>query len=122
MRCWPGKFQQRVVKIICDTDLKNMLDFHMVKSEDVERKVKSIVASQLGIKESAILNNHSFMLDLGADSLDTVELLMALEQSLGLEISDADAEKMTTIQSVIDFGLEGSRVNQFVGASDSVQG
>ena len=78
----------------------------MNRSEEIEKSVKLIVAKQLSINESSILNEHSFLGDLGADSLDTVELLMNLEQDLGIEIGDLDAENMTTVQSVIDFAIK----------------
>ena len=69
----------------------------------IEEQVKSIVAEQLGVKEEKVTNDASFVDDLGADSLDTVELVMALEEEFGTEISDEDAEKITTVQHAIDF-------------------
>ncbi len=66
-------------------------------------RVKKIVIDQLGVKEDAITNSSSFVEDLGADSLDTVELVMALEEEFGIEIQDEEAEKITTIQQAIDF-------------------
>ncbi len=66
-------------------------------------RVKKIVVDQLGVKEEAITNSSSFVEDLGADSLDTVELVMALEEEFGIEIQDEEAEKITTIQQAIDF-------------------
>ena len=69
----------------------------------IEEQVKSIVAEQLGVKEEKVTNDASFVDDLGADSLDTVELVMALEEEFGTEISDEDAEKITTVQQAIDF-------------------
>ena len=65
----------------------------------VEKRIKEIVAEQLGVEESQVTNEASFMDDLGADSLDTVELVMALEEEFDIEISDENAEK---IQSVRD--------------------
>ena len=70
---------------------------------DVELKVKKIVSEQLGTDESAIKNESSFRDDLGADSLDTVELVMALEEEFDTEIPDDDAEKITTVQQAIDY-------------------
>ncbi|MFQ5636055.1 MAG: acyl carrier protein [Gammaproteobacteria bacterium] len=67
------------------------------------RVVKSIVAEQLGVKEEEVTNAASFVDDLGADSLDTVELVMALEEEFETEIPDEDAEKITTVQQAIDF-------------------
>jgi acyl carrier protein len=65
--------------------------------------VKSIVAEQLGVKEDEVTNDASFVDDLGADSLDTVELVMALEEEFETEIPDEEAEKITTVQQAIDF-------------------
>ncbi len=69
----------------------------------IEAQVKSIVAEQLGVKADEVTNDASFVDDLGADSLDTVELVMALEEEFETEIPDEDAEKITTVQHAIDF-------------------
>ena len=69
----------------------------------IEEQVKSIVAEQLGVKEDEVTNDASFVDDLGADSLDTVELVMALEEEFETEIPDEEAEKITTVQQAIDF-------------------
>ncbi len=69
----------------------------------IEQQVKAIVAEQLGVKEEEVLLTASFVDDLGADSLDTVELVMALEDEFDLEIPDEDAEKITTVQSAVDY-------------------
>jgi len=69
----------------------------------IEERVKNIVAEQLGIEKEKITNEASFVDDLGADSLDTVELVMALEEEFGMEIPDEDAEKIATIQQAIDY-------------------
>ena len=70
---------------------------------DIEKRVKKIVAEQLGVNESEVRNESSFVNDLGADSLDTVELVMALEEEFGCEIPDEDAEKITSVQQAIDY-------------------
>ena len=69
----------------------------------VEDKVKSIIAEQLGVKIEEVTNQASFIDDLGADSLDTVELVMALEEEFETEIPDEEAEKITTVQQAIDY-------------------
>ena len=69
----------------------------------VEDQVRGIIAEQLGVKADEIKNDASFVDDLGADSLDTVELVMALEEEFETEIPDEDAEKITTVQQAIDY-------------------
>ena len=69
----------------------------------VEDQVRAIIAEQLGIKTDEIKNDASFVDDLGADSLDTVELVMALEEEFETEIPDDQAEKITTVQNAIDY-------------------
>ena len=70
---------------------------------DSEQRVKKIVAEQLGTKEADVKNTSSFVDDLGADSLDTVELVMALEEEFDCEIPDEEAEKITTVQQAVDY-------------------
>ena len=70
---------------------------------DIEARVKKIVAEQLGVNEGDVKNESSFVDDLGADSLDTVELVMALEEEFECEIPDEDAEKITTVQQAINY-------------------
>jgi len=70
---------------------------------NIEDRVKKIVAEQLGVKLEEITNESSFVEDLGADSLDTVELVMALEEEFETEIPDEDAEKITKVQEAIDY-------------------
>jgi len=69
----------------------------------VDEKVKAIIAEQLGVKAEEVTPTASFIDDLGADSLDTVELVMALEEEFGIEIPDEDAEKMTTVGEAIKY-------------------
>ena len=69
----------------------------------VEDRVKKIVVEQLGVKEDEVKSEASFVDDLGADSLDTVELVMALEEEFETEIPDEDAEKITTVQEAINY-------------------
>lgn len=69
----------------------------------IEERVKKIIAEQLGVKEEDVKPEASFVEDLGADSLDTVELVMALEEEFDIEIPDEEAEKITTVQSAIDY-------------------
>lgn len=66
-------------------------------------KVKEVIIDKLGVEEDKIVPDASFIDDLGADSLDTVELIMQLEEEFGIEIPDEDAEKMTTVKSVVDY-------------------
>jgi acyl carrier protein len=73
------------------------------RMENVEQRVKKIVAEQLGVNESEIKNESRFVDDLGADSLDTVELVMALEEEFETEIPDEEAEKITTVQEAINY-------------------
>ena len=72
-------------------------------SEDISSKVKKIVADHLGIDEAKVTEESSFIDDLGADSLDTVELVMAFEEKFGIEIPDDAAETIQTVQNAIDF-------------------
>ncbi|MBW6511846.1 MAG: acyl carrier protein [Desulfuromonadaceae bacterium] len=74
----------------------------------IEERVKQIVTEQLGVDEEQVTNEASFMEDLGADSLDTVELVMALEEEFDIEISDEDAEKIQKVQDAIDYITEKS--------------
>jgi len=69
----------------------------------VEERVAKIVVEQLGVKEEEVKSEAAFVDDLGADSLDTVELVMALEEEFGTEIPDEDAEKITTVQLAVDY-------------------
>ena len=74
----------------------------------IAERVKQIVAEQLGVDEEQVTSEASFMEDLGADSLDTVELVMALEEEFDIEISDEHAEKIQTVQDAVDYISEHS--------------
>ncbi len=69
----------------------------------IEQRVKNVIIEQLDVKNDTVDNNASFIDDLGADSLDTIELVMSLEEEFGCEISDDEAEKITTVQEAIDY-------------------
>ncbi len=69
----------------------------------IEKKIKQVIAEQLGLNEDEIESDASLIDDLGADSLDIVELVMAMEEDFGMEIPDEDAEKIVTVQDIIDY-------------------
>jgi acyl carrier protein len=69
----------------------------------VEEKVKEIISKQLGVNSSEVVPDASFVEDLGADSLDTVELVMAFEEAFGIEIPDEDAEKIVRVKDAVDY-------------------
>ncbi len=75
----------------------------VLNMENVEARVKKVIAEKLGIEESTIKTDASFVEDLGADSLDTVELVMALEEEFNCQIPDEDAEKITNVKQAIDY-------------------
>lgn len=74
-----------------------------MSSEEVFEKVKNIIIEQLGVTETSVTLDASFIDDLGADSLDIVELIMALEEEFDIEIPDSDAEKVVTVGDVVDY-------------------
>ena len=71
--------------------------------KSIEEKVKDIIVEELGVERDKLTNNASFMEDLGADSLDTVELVMAFEEAFDIEIPDEDAEKIRTVSDAVDY-------------------
>ena len=75
----------------------------VMSSEEVLERVKGIIVEQLGVSDSAVTMEASFIDDLGADSLDIVELVMALEEEFDIEIPDSDAEKVVTVADVVDY-------------------
>ncbi len=79
-----------------------------MSSEEIFEKVKGIIVEQLGASETAVTLEASFIDDLGADSLDIVELIMALEEEFDMEIPDADAEKITTVNDVVEYIKENA--------------
>ncbi len=74
-----------------------------MSSEEVFEKVKGIIVEQLGVSDTAVTMEASFIDDLGADSLDIVELIMGLEEEFDIEIPDADAEKVNSVGDVVDY-------------------
>ena len=78
----------------------------MATEQEIFDKVKKVVAEQLNVSESTITKEASFIDDLGADSLDTVELVMALEECFDTEIPDEDAEKLSTVGSVVTYVMQ----------------
>ena len=83
-------------------DLKEV-NYYNMGSEEVLEKVKNIIVEQLGVADTAVTMEASFIDDLGADSLDIVELIMALEEEFDIEIPDADAEKVVTVGDVVEY-------------------
>lgn len=77
-----------------------------VSKEDILAKLRPVIADQLGVDESQVTDEASFTDDLNADSLDLVELIMSLEEQFGLQISDEDAEKITTVGEAVDYIYE----------------
>ena len=78
----------------------------------VEEKVKQIIVEQLGVNEAEVTSNASFVDDLGADSLDQVELIMAFEEAFDIEIPDEDAEKIKTVQDAVDYVEKNAKVGK----------
>jgi acyl carrier protein len=93
----------RMPAIPLDYSIENPTREELAHMSSIEERVKKIVIEQLGVKEEEVTNNASFVDDLGADSLDTVELVMALEEEFECEIPDEEAEKITSVQQAIDY-------------------
>lgn len=74
-----------------------------MSSEEILEKIKAIIVEQLGVTDTAVTMEASFIDDLGADSLDIVELVMAIEEEFDIEIPDSDAEKVVTVGDVVDY-------------------
>ena len=79
-----------------------------MSTEEIFNKVKEIIVEQLGVDETAVVGEASFIDDLGADSLDIVELIMALEEEFDIEIPDGDAEKVVTVNDVVEYIKENA--------------
>jgi acyl carrier protein len=82
------------------------------EKKDLVEKVKQIISEQLGVDEGEVAPSASFVDDLGADSLDQVELVMALEEAFGVEIPDEDAEKLRTVQDALDYIEKHAKVSK----------
>ena len=78
-------------------------ELEVMSSEEILEKVKAIIVEQLGVTDAAVTMDASFIDDLGADSLDIVELVMAIEEEFDIEIPDSDAEKVVTLGDVVDY-------------------
>ena len=76
---------------------------------DIEARVKKIIAEQLGVEEGQVTSEKAFVADLGADSLDTLEMVMAMEDEFGIEIPDEEAEKFNTVQIAIDYAMANQK-------------
>lgn len=96
------KIKRKIVKNIKLTNTRGG-ELITMSSEEVFEKVKAIIVEQLGVTEATVTMDASFIDDLGADSLDIVELIMALEEEFDIEIPDADAEKVVTVGDVVDY-------------------
>merc|ERR1719235_616613 len=82
---------------------------HIFVRAEIEEEVKKMIAEQLSVDEAKVTNEATFIGDLGADSLDAVELIMALEEKFGVEIPEEEAQKLTTVQSVIDYAKSAQK-------------
>src|SRR5690606_30686062 len=100
VRQWPGHYRRDDDPLQCAGIISGRFEKPM---SNIEERVKKIVVEQLGVKEEEVTASASFVDDLGADSLDTVELVMALEEEFECEIPDEEAEKITSVQQAIDY-------------------
>jgi len=105
----PGRFQTLPTAASAQMFplLSNRNRMTLRMSDDIEEKVKKIIVENLNVDADKVVNDAKFIDDLGADSLDTVELLMALEEELGTEIPEEEAQKITTVQDVINYAKKG---------------
>ena len=93
-----------LLKKLCDEDFEVLLETGgSLPIKEVDKKVKGIIVEQLGVSENEVVPTASFLDDLGADSLDTVEMVMALEEEFNIEIPDDDAEKIQTVGHAVDY-------------------
>ena len=93
-------------------EVKNFDPLQFIEKKEIVEKVKQIISEQLGVDENEITPSASFVDDLGADSLDQVELVMALEEHFGVEIPDEDAEKLRTVQDAIAYIDKHAKVSK----------
>src|ERR671919_2176935 len=96
----PARFWWSMVDWSSDVTLKSPIEDHM---SNVEEKVKDIIVEELGVEREKLTSEASFMEDLGADSLDTVELVMAFEKEFDIDIPDEDAEKLRTVGDAMNY-------------------
>lgn len=94
--------QTRVSSVLANRNVSHTVNDDPVKNE-IRCRVRAIIADKLGVDESEVLEDAQFVRDLGADSLDVVELIMELEKDFGISISDEDAERMSTVCDAIDY-------------------
>src|SRR6202166_4916828 len=97
------KFSRTTMRLISKRQTKRPQIAEDTGMASVEERVKQIIVEQLGVDEAEVTPTASFVDDLGADSLDQVELVMAFEESFGIEVPDEDAEKMTTVKDAVEY-------------------